>query len=405
MTDRKLKIGGRTALGRGLSALISAPPVSITPSVEEAESNSIVAEPTANPSVSIQNSQTGEEENKVISFDRAAFERNTTNRNAAERAPNQEIQATFAATSKQSPPVESSQSGDSPSPSSGVKYLNTSMLAPNPKQPRQDFSDAELSELASSLKTVGLLQPILVRPVTPDPTGTSSSAVRYEIVAGERRWRAAQLAELTQVPVIIRELSDRETLELALIENLQRENLNPVEHAFAYQRLSQEFGLNQAEIAERVGKDRASVANFMRLLKLPEEVLALLRQGALSMGHAKAILSLREPAAQISLARRVIKDALSVRALESLVAKVVVLDTGKRKSGVLDTDNASLSNSNGKTSQLRFPEVTDRLRRVLGTKVSILHTKSGRGRIDIEYFSEEELDRLVDQLSRAPQQT
>lgn len=281
-----------------------------------------------------------------------------------------------------------------------VAYVPIAELRPNPNQPRQDFSEPELEELSTSIRTVGLLQPIVVRPIA-----AVDGPVRYEIVAGERRWRASQRAGLDIVPIISRALTDRETLELGLIENLQRENLNPVEHAIAYQRLAQEFSLSQAEIAERVGKDRASVANFMRLLKLPQEVLDNLRAGTISMGHAKAILSVREPSAQSSLAKKVASEGLSVRALEALVARVVVLDTGRRVKSSASPDGsigqpAAGQGSQERVGQVRFPEVTDKLRRALGTKVSILHTKSGRGRVEIEYFSEDELDRLVEHITR-----
>jgi ParB family chromosome partitioning protein len=269
----------------------------------------------------------------------------------------------------------------------GVRFVATSTVKPNPKQPRTEFNEAEISELADSIRTLGVLQPVLVRP-------SSASDVEFEIVAGERRWRASQRAGLTQIPVIIKELSDLATLEIALVENIQRSNLSPLEEARAYQRLADEFSLSQKEIAERVGKDRASVANYMRLLALPPAVLELLQTGQITMGHAKAILTVKEPNAQIGLAKKVIAENLSVRALEAIVSRVVVLDSGKKGKGK-DSDERS-------GSYLRpadFPEVTDRLRTALGTKVLVRHHDSGRGRIEIEYFSEQELDRLVELLT------
>jgi ParB family chromosome partitioning protein len=216
--------------------------------------------------------------------------------------------------------------------------------------------------------------------------------VNYEVVAGERRWRAAQRAGLAQIPVLIRDLDDLATLEIALVENIQRSNLTPLEEARAYQRLADDFSLSQKEIAERVGKDRASVANYMRLLALPQPVLELLQTGQITMGHAKAILTVKEPNAQIGLANKVVAENLSVRALEAIVSRVVVLDSGKK--GKEKEANGSANGSYLRSAD--FPEVTDRLRTALGTKVLVRHHESGRGRIEIEYFSEQELDRLVD---------
>jgi len=268
-----------------------------------------------------------------------------------------------------------------------VHFLPIDKIIANPTQPRQSISEIELKELSDSIKAHGVLQPVLVRPARePVESGV------YEIVAGERRWRAAKLVGLHQLPVIIHKISDREAVEIALIENVQREDLNPLEQARAYQRLSEEFSLSQEEIAEKVGKDRASIANFLRLLKLPHEVQSLLESGALSTGHAKAILTIKEPSAQISLAKKTVREGLSVRALEAIVARVVVLDSGRRS-----FKNRGEAPGGGMKATA-FPEVVDRMRNVLGTKVTIKHCKSGRGRIEIEYFSEQELDRLVEQI-------
>lgn len=265
-----------------------------------------------------------------------------------------------------------------------VTNISLVNLIPNPIQPRQDFDPVELKELADSIKTHGVLQPILVRTVP------KSSPTKYQIIAGERRWRAAKLAGIAEVPAMIQELDDKRVLEIALIENIQRENLNPVELALAYQRLSDDFSFSQREIAERVGKERASVANFLRLLSLPKNVLDLVRSNQLTMGHAKALLSIKEPNAQQRLAKKTIAEGLSVRELESLVSRVVVLDQGKT---ARDKEGKSRNNNSGGES---FPEVTDRLRKRLGTKVKIRHGNDGKGRIEVEYFSEQELDRLVD---------
>ena len=190
--------------------------------------------------------------------------------------------------------------------------LDLDLLEPNAEQPRMDIDEVRLDELAQSLKRNGMIQPILVRP---------AAAGRFEIVAGERRWRAAQRAGLMKVPVTIREVPDEKRLELALIENIQRENLNPIDEASAYRRLADEFGLTQEEIAAAVGKDRATVANYLRLLGLPGEVRADLASGALTMGHARAIAGLPDAAAQLRIAREVHARDLSVRETEALVKK------------------------------------------------------------------------------------
>ena len=264
-----------------------------------------------------------------------------------------------------------------------VRFVDIETVAGNPTQPRQEFNQQEISELADSIKSLGVLQPVLVRPAKGERVG------QFEIVAGERRWRAGKLAGLKQLPVIIQEFDDKQSLEIALVENIQRAALNPIEEAAAYERLITEFSMSQKDVAERVGKDRASVANYIRLLRLPSEVVGFIRSGKLSMGHAKAILSIKEPAAQLNLARKVIAENISVRALESIVSRVVVLDQTKRR-------RRSRTDGDDLRGGAAFPEIIDKLRRTLGTKVNILHTSSGRGKVEIEYFSDQELDRIVD---------
>ena len=208
---------------------------------------------------------------------------------------------------------------DVPEPAkTGPMDVDIDLLAPNPQQPRLNMDDARLEELAASIKSNGIIQPILVR-----RTGAT-----YRIIAGERRWRAAQRAGLRRVPVVVREVADgdKQLLELALIENLQREGLNPIDEALAYQRLADDFSLTQEQIAAAVGKDRSSVANFMRLLKLPEEVRSDLASGTLSTGHARALLSLPDAAAQRHGAREVIARRLSVRETEALVKKLDIAE-------------------------------------------------------------------------------
>jgi ParB family chromosome partitioning protein len=266
---------------------------------------------------------------------------------------------------------------DAPEPvRSGPIEVDIDLLAPNQQQPRLNMDDGKLEELAASIKANGIIQPILVR-----RTGNT-----YRIIAGERRWRAAQKAGLQRVPVVVRDVADgdKQLLELALIENLQREGLNPVDEALAYQRLAEEFSLTQEQIAAAVGKDRSSVANFMRLLKLPEEVRADLASGALSTGHARALLALPDAAAQRHGAREAISRHLSVRETEALVKK---LSSPKPR--------ATAATAPGPASDVHTRAAEDRMRFALGTKVRINRRGSG-GRVEIEFASEDELNRIFE---------
>ena len=274
-------------------------------------------------------------------------------------------------------------SGEASGFSKRIQFIPITKVFANPEQPRQKFDKSELEELASSIKKLGVIQPVLLRPVS------KGNREVFEIVAGERRFRASRLAGLKQIPGIVTNLTDKETIQIALVENIQREDLNPIEEAQAYARLTEEFNMTQKDIAETVGRERASIANFIRLLNLPEQIQTYVKNNKLSMGHAKAILSVKEEGAQLSLAKKAITENLSVRALETIVSRVVVLDVGKRASGPKQgRARATASNP--------FPEVVDRMRRRLGTKVSLHHHNSGRGRIEIDYFSESELDRVVE---------
>lgn len=261
-------------------------------------------------------------------------------------------------------------------PTSGVQYVDVARISANPEQPRVDFPEQEINELSESIKALGVLQPILVRPWQGS----------YQIVAGERRFRASIRAGLSQVPVLIKELSDRDTFEVALVENVQRLNLNPLEEARGYQRLMDEFNLNAQEVAARVGKDRATVANLVRILKLPAAVQEYLREGIITVGHAKAILTVKEPAAQTSLAQKVIDESLSVRALEAIVSREVTLEEPKKP------------RVGKRIESSKFPEIEERLRNALGTKVTIRRSKKG-GAVELHFFSDSELDRLIDILS------
>jgi ParB family chromosome partitioning protein len=270
---------------------------------------------------------------------------------------------------------------DVPEPAkTGPMDVDIDLLAPNPQQPRLNMDDARLEELTASIKSNGIIQPILVR-----RTGST-----YRIIAGERRWRAAQRAGLRRVPVVVREVADgdKQLLELALIENLQREGLNPIDEALAYQRLADDFSLTQEQIAAAVGKDRSSVANFMRLLKLPEEVRSDLASGTLSTGHARALLSLPDAAAQRHGAREVIARRLSVRETEALVKKLI---SPKSREATSPRNAAIVADVHTRAAE-------DRMRFALGTKVRIIRRGTG-GRIEIDFGSENELNRIFEQLT------
>jgi ParB family chromosome partitioning protein len=264
-------------------------------------------------------------------------------------------------------------------PRQGAFEVDIDLLSPNEQQPRVQMDDARLDELTQSIKANGIIQPILVR-----RTGNS-----YRIIAGERRWRAAQRAGLLKVPVVVRDVpagSEKQLLELALVENIQRENLNPVDEALAYQRLADNFALTHDQIAAAVGKDRSSVANYLRLLKLSEEVRGDLAAGALSMGHARALLALTDPAAQRQAAREVIARSLSVRDTEALVKKMATPATAKSP------------RSEAAPPDVHTRAAEDRLRFALGTKVRIVRRGPG-GTIEIDFSSEAELNRIYEQLT------
>jgi ParB family chromosome partitioning protein len=251
-------------------------------------------------------------------------------------------------------------------------------LMPNDFQPRASADDGRLRELADSIRSNGVIQPIVVR----------RHGDRFQIIAGERRWRAAKLAGLARVPIVIRDVApghERSLLEMALIENIQRENLNPLEEALAYRRLADQFHMKQEDIASAVGKDRATVANFVRLLRLPEEVRAEIATGRLSMGHARALLSLASEAEQRKTARDVIARNLSVRETESLVKKITGESTPRQAAGTKPVD-------------VHTRAAEDRLKLLLGTRVRIVRSGS-RGRIEIDFGSEDELIRIFDQLT------
>ena len=251
--------------------------------------------------------------------------------------------------------------------------VEVDLIIPGPMQPRTDFDEGSLEGLADSIRSHGIVQPLLVR----------RQGERYELVAGERRWRAARLAGLSKVPVVIKDVPDQDLLEIALIENIQRENLNPIEEAQAYKRLIENVGLTQEALAARVGRDRSYITNYLRLLKLPEDLQQLVVEGRLSTGHARTILGLPQVDLQRRIARQVIDAGLSVRATEHLVRKAVEGTPAKTASTV--------------DPNIRAAET--KLRRALGTQVRIVQLRGeGPGKIEISFFSNQDLDRIYNLL-------
>jgi ParB family chromosome partitioning protein len=250
--------------------------------------------------------------------------------------------------------------------------VDTDLLRPNKFQPRTHVDDDRIEDLSRSIRSNGIIQPIVVRKVEQG----------YEIIAGERRWRAAQRAGLLKVPVVVRDIPEDRLLAVALIENIQREDLNPIEEAMAYRRLSDQFHLTQEQIADAVGKDRSSIANYVRLLRLPQEVRANLASNALSMGHARALLALTDEHAQLRLARDVVARSLSVRETEALVKKAA----------------APAETKPAKTVDVHTRAAEEKLRLALGTRTRIVRKGNG-GRIEIDFTSEDELQRIYEQLT------
>ena len=256
--------------------------------------------------------------------------------------------------------------------------MKITKVEPNREQPRKNFDEDALQELADSIKQFGLLQPILVQ----------DRKDYYEIIAGERRWRAAKLAGLKEVPVIIRNYTEQEIVEISLIENIQREDLNPIEEAQAYKRLLTEFHLKQDEVAERVSKSRAAVTNSIRLLKLNEEVQRMVVDEMISTGHARALLAVENPEEQYNLAQRIFDEKLSVRDTEKLVKSLQ--NEKKKQTDVRTRIDPKL--------EAIYQDLEEQMKVILGTKVSINHKDSEKGKLEIEYYSQDELDRIIDLL-------
>lgn len=273
------------------------------------------------------------------------------------------------------PPVKNEKKSEKGDLAKGPETLvNITKVEPNREQPRKNFDEDALLELSESIKQYGLLQPILVQ----------DRKDYYEIIAGERRWRAAKLAGLKQVPVIIKNLTDQEIVEISLIENIQRENLNPIEEAQAYKRLLNEFHLKQDEVAERVSKSRTAVTNSMRLLKLSDDVQRMVIDEMITTGHARALLGVEDPVEQYNLAQRIFDEKLSVREVEKIV-KNMGKPAKPKKEKVVD-----------KSMQVIYDDISEKLKTQLGTKVNIVPKEDGSGKIEIEFYSHDELDRILD---------
>ena len=252
--------------------------------------------------------------------------------------------------------------------------VKITMVEPNRKQPRKNFDEDALQELSDSIKQFGLIQPILVQ----------DRKDHYEIIAGERRWRAAKMAGLKEVPVIIRNYTEREIMEISLIENIQREDLNPIEEAQAYKRLLEEFHLKQDEVAERVSKSRAAVTNSMRLLKLTDEVQQMLIDDMISTGHARALLAIENPEEQYTVAQKIFDEKLSVRDVEKLVKNLHKPVKSVKKP------------ADDKTMEAIYLDIEEKLKQRLSTKVTVTSKGEGAGKIEIEFYNHEDLDRLMD---------
>lgn len=257
---------------------------------------------------------------------------------------------------------------------SGEQMMKINMVEPNRDQPRKKFEEDALLELADSIKQFGVLQPLLVR----------KRKDYYEIIAGERRWRAAKMAGVKEVPVIIKDYTEQEIVEIGLIENIQRENLNPIEEAMAFKKLLEEFNLKQDEVAERVSKSRTAVTNSMRLLKLDERVQEMIVDDMISTGHARALLAIDDKEQQYDLANKIFDEKLSVRETEKLVKEIKNPKKPKMKKKV--------------ENEFIYTDLENRMKEVMGTKVNISSKGNGKGKIEIEYYSDDELERMFEMI-------
>ncbi len=268
-----------------------------------------------------------------------------------------------------------------PAAEGDVQRLPIEQVTPNPNQPRRDFDESALLELAQSIEREGIIQPIIVRKTAPN---------QYQIIAGERRWRAAKLGGLQQIPVIVRTADDQQVLELAIVENIQREDLNPIELATAFQRMATELGLSHDQIGQKTGKERTTITNSVRLLQLPLELQAMIASKKLSSGHARALLKFEDEELQWEIARRCVAEGWSVRQIEEFTRPKGATAKAKSKKPEGPTD-----------PNVKF--ALTELERVLGTKVRIIENRGGKGRIEIEYYSSDDLSRIYDLVVGSPE--
>ncbi len=276
--------------------------------------------------------------------------------------------------------------GETPS-NEGIRVVPVARIAPNPFQPRREFAEAQLAELEASIRQNGLLQPLVVRPATP----STPEGAEWELVAGERRWRAVRRLGWAEVPVIVKEPDDRAMLVLAIVENVQRAELSPLEEAAGYQQLIEEFGFTQAEVAESVGRERSTVANLLRLLQLPASVQRMVNEGALSMGHARALLGLDDERAMADLARDAANGSLTVRAVEELVRQ--------RRDGGAERPASTPASADAPAGDPHVRHLEAELQRTLGTAVRIRVQGAGKtGRIEIPFYSADDFDRVLEML-------
>ena len=355
--------GAKRGLGRGLGALFGEDTVEEVISEEKA---------TARKHESAVSGTKNKTENHTVNKKQNA-EKNAVARNNVQKTEKKEAQTSEKEILNVVQEI-SSQEQEKEVQTQTELELKISEIEPNRDQPRKAFDEEQLEELADSIRKYGVLQPLLVQ----------KKGESYEIIAGERRWRAAKLAGLKMIPAVIREYSPQQAMEIALIENVQREDLNPIEEAQAYQRLMQEFSLKQEEIAERVSKNRATITNCMRLLNLVPEVQQMLIEGRIASGHARALLAVADPYQQLELAKKVELERMSVREVEKAVKLLGKEKKEKKKSQV---DEAV---------ELVFQDMENRMKTVMGTKVNISRKDKSKGKIEIEYYSEAELERLVE---------
>ena len=253
----------------------------------------------------------------------------------------------------------------------GVETLKITEVEPNREQPRKNFNEDALLELSDSIKQYGVIQPLIVQ----------KKGDHYEIIAGERRWRAAKMAGIKEIPVIIKDYSDQQVMEISLIENIQREDLNPIEEAMAYKNLMEEFHLKQDEIAEKVSKSRTAVTNSMRLLKLDKRVQQMMIDDMISAGHARTLITIEDPDVQYNIATKIFDEKLSVRETEKMVKLIQKPEVKKEKAE--------------KVNSFIYKDIEEKIKAILGTKVTVDHRSNNKGRISIEYYSNDELERIL----------